>query len=59
MQTEGKYAVVTGASSGIGWYIAMELAGRGYSIVAVSNQPEQLDSLKCEMKHQFQVDVQQ
>ena len=41
-----KYAVVTGASSGIGWHIAKELAKRGYSLVAVSNQPELLDKIK-------------
>ncbi|RLD59281.1 MAG: hypothetical protein DRI97_01360 [Bacteroidetes bacterium] len=35
-----KYAVVTGASSGIGWHISRELASRGYSILALSNQAQ-------------------
>lgn len=52
-----KYAVVTGASSGIGWHISMELAARGYSIVAVSNQAEQLIKLKSELEKIYQINV--
>jgi len=52
-----KYAVVTGASSGIGWHIAKELAKRGYSLVAVSNQPELLDKLRFELEQNFQIQV--
>ncbi len=48
-----KYAVVTGASSGIGWHISKELAARGYSIVAVSNQSERLTELKSELEETF------
>ncbi len=33
-----KYAVVTGASSGIGYEYAAQLAARGYGVVLVSNQ---------------------
>lgn len=51
------YAVVTGASSGIGWYISKELAERGYSIVAISNQVNQLQDLKIELERDFQVAV--
>lgn len=52
-----KYAVVTGASSGIGWHISEELAIKGYSIIAVSNQAQQLIKLKSalEKKHQIKV----
>ena len=46
MNQPEKYALVTGASSGIGRHISIELAQRGYSIIAVSNQPEQLDHVK-------------
>ena len=53
-----KYAVVTGASSGIGWHISRELAARGYSIVAVSNQAEQLNDLKSELEKDYQIEVQ-
>ena len=52
-----KYAMVTGASSGIGWHISRELAARGYSIVAVSNQVGQLNDLKSELEKDFQIDV--
>ena len=45
-----KYALVTGASSGIGWHLSLELAGRGYSILAISNQPEGLELLKAEVE---------
>jgi short-subunit dehydrogenase len=48
-----KYAVVTGASSGIGWHISKELAARGYSIVAVSNQSENLTKLKSELQETY------
>ena len=41
-----KYAVVTGASSGIGWHISIELAKKGYSLIAVSNQPQSLGKIK-------------
>jgi uncharacterized protein len=52
-----KYAVVTGASSGIGWYISEELAQRGYSIVAVSNQPLQLQDLKFFLEKDYNICV--
>lgn len=57
MTQKKKYALVTGASSGIGWHIAKELAQRGYSIVAVSNQPEQLKVLKEELEKAHSISV--
>lgn len=57
MNTAEKFAVVTGASSGIGWHISVELARRGYSILAVSNQPRRLDSLKQELESSYSVGV--
>lgn len=50
MSAQIKYALVTGASSGIGWHITLELAKRGYSIIAVSNQPQHLEELKKELE---------
>jgi len=53
----GKHALVTGASSGIGWHISRELAQRGYSIIAVSNQAGHLNSLKQELEENYQTRV--
>lgn len=58
MNRSVKYAVVTGASSGIGWHISRELAEKGYSLVAISNQAEQLNNLKSELEEAYQIDVQ-
>ena len=52
-----KYALVTGASSGIGRHISEELARRGYSIIAVSNQYEQLQVLKKELEKKYSIAV--
>lgn len=57
MKESAIYALVTGASSGIGWHISKELAARGYSIVAVSNQAGQLEDLKSELDRDYQVGV--
>lgn len=51
------YALITGASSGIGRCYAMELAKRGYGIVAVSNQHEALERLKGELTTTYGVVV--
>ena len=52
-----KYALVTGASSGIGWHVSKKLAQKGYSIIAVSNQPQQLEKLKSELQSAFAISV--
>lgn len=56
-QSSKKYALVTGASSGIGWHISRELAQRGYSIITVSNQPTQLEVLKKELEQYNSISV--
>ncbi|MFA5466519.1 MAG: SDR family NAD(P)-dependent oxidoreductase, partial [Candidatus Izemoplasmatales bacterium] len=43
---KGTYAVVTGASSGIGWAIALELASKGVSLILVARRKERLEQLK-------------
>ena len=57
MKETAKYALVTGASSGIGWHISRELAARGYGILAVSNQREQLSRLKSELEGAYEIQV--
>lgn len=51
------YALITGASSGIGRHYVSELAARGYDIVAISNQPEQLQKVADEITAKHGVKV--
>lgn len=44
---EGKVALVTGATSGIGWAIAMELAKIGMKVAATGRRSERLEELKA------------
>ncbi len=57
MNDKPNYAVITGASSGIGWFVALELAKKGYSIVGVSNQAQALDKLKSELEKKYDINV--
>jgi short-subunit dehydrogenase len=57
MHNQQPYALVTGASSGIGWHISEELAKKGYHIVAVSNQPERLNDLKQILENEYRINV--
>src|SRR5258706_9806772 len=45
MRYDGKIAVVTGASSGIGRRLALDLAARGASVYGVARRKELLDEL--------------
>ncbi len=53
-----KTALITGGSSGIGYAIANELAGRGFNLLLASNQREKLIEVKEEFSHRHQIDVQ-
>jgi len=52
-----RYALVTGASSGIGWHFAESLARRGYPVIAVSNQPDRLDDLRKKLEKEYSARV--
>ncbi|MBQ6014790.1 MAG: SDR family NAD(P)-dependent oxidoreductase [Bacteroidales bacterium] len=51
------YALITGGSSGIGLEYARQLAERGYGLVLVSNQEEQLREAATELGGRFGVPV--
>ena len=55
--TNLNYALVTGASSGIGWHISEQLAQRGYNLIVVSNQKSGLQELKQHLESNYQIDV--
>lgn len=52
----GPWAIVTGASSGIGKAIARELAAWGLNLVLVSRSRGKLDELQCEINGDFTIE---
>ncbi len=50
---EGKYALVTGASSGIGWEMSKILAGKGCNLVIVARREEKLKELRKEILEEY------
>lgn len=51
MRFEGKSVVVTGASSGMGYKIALDYAAEGATVVAVARRKERLEQLAEEAKN--------
>jgi short-subunit dehydrogenase len=49
------FALITGASSGIGLAISRELAGRGHSLLLASNEEEKLKLAAEEIQSAFHV----
>jgi short-subunit dehydrogenase len=57
MLTTQRYALVTGATSGIGYEIAKLFAGAQYSLVIVARNAEALESIALEFKSTYNVEV--
>ncbi|MAZ49043.1 MAG: short-chain dehydrogenase [Halobacteriovoraceae bacterium] len=56
--TSKTWAIITGASSGIGTELARELAGLSYNLVIVARREERLNQLALELKSKYSVKVQ-
>jgi uncharacterized protein len=54
----GKWAVVTGASSGIGRELAKRLAEAGLNLVINARRTEELEKIKQDWQAQYQVEIQ-
>ena len=58
MDTQKSYALITGASSGMGLEYARQLAAKGYNILVVSNREEDNIKVAESLKAEFGVDAQ-
>lgn len=47
------WALITGATSGIGWATALALAGQGFSILATGRRTEKLQELEAAIKQKY------
>ncbi|MHA2253545.1 MAG: SDR family NAD(P)-dependent oxidoreductase, partial [Candidatus Kariarchaeaceae archaeon] len=57
MTSSGQFALVTGASSGIGEAFAVKLASMGYNIILTARREELLEKLAKTIEEKYQVDT--
>ena len=53
MKLKGCHALITGASAGLGWEFASQLAGQADSLVLVARRKERLEELQRELMERF------
>lgn len=53
----GSYAIITGASSGIGREIAQELAKKRLNLILVARRRDRLEALKKQLESDYSIDV--
>jgi uncharacterized protein len=53
-----EYTLITGASTGIGYEMAKQLAVKNHNLILVARSQEKLEALQKELKNQFGIDVQ-
>jgi NAD(P)-dependent dehydrogenase (short-subunit alcohol dehydrogenase family) len=55
---ENKYALITGATSGIGKAAAIQLAEKGYSLLIIARSEDKFKDLRNEIKRNWLIDLQ-
>lgn len=55
--TPSEYALITGASSGIGYHLAREFAAHGHAVALVAPDQAELDQIASRLGDEFGVDV--
>ena len=53
----GEWALITGASSGIGWEYSKQLAAKQLNVVMVARRAERLEALAEEIQREYGVDT--
>jgi short-subunit dehydrogenase len=52
-----EFTLITGASSGIGYEMAKQLASKKHNLILVARSQDKLEILQKELKHQFRIEV--